>query len=145
MSQRRIILPNVIYFITSNTKNRKRILDNKCAPGFIKALKRTKEKHPFRLFDFVIIPDHVHLLIQPQKSETISKIMLCLKRSSAFEIGRGPIWQPRFHDHIIRDENDFENHFEYIRYNPIKHHLPKNWRWISLNPEFSDLMDQAIL
>lgn len=145
MSQRRIILPNAIYFITSNTKNRAHVFDNQNAAKFIKAIKRTKEKHPFKLFAFVVIPDHIHLLLQPQKSETISKIMLCLKRSSAFEIGRGPIWQPRFHDHIIRNEDDFENHFEYIRYNPIKNNLPKNWRWFSMNPGFSDLIDQAIL
>ena len=126
MSQRRLILPNVIYFVTSNTKYRLPFLDNKNASKFISALKRTKSKHPFRLFGFVIIPDHIHLLFQPQKRETISKIMLCLKRSTAFEIGDGPIWQPRFHDHIIRNKKKFNNHLNYIYFNLIKHEFRKN-------------------
>jgi putative transposase len=33
------------------------------------------------------------------------------------------LWQPRFWDHIIRDAEDLERHFEYIHYNPIKHSL----------------------
>lgn len=95
----------------------------------------------------MMLPNHIHLLLQPGRLETVSKIMLSFKRSSAFEIGMGPIWQSRFHDHIIRDKNDFEKHVNYIHTNPCKHNLvknPKNWRWSSANPEFKNLLDGKI-
>ncbi len=39
-------------------------------------------------------------------------------------------WQRSFHDHIIRNEDDFEAHLKYIQFNPIKHDMPKGWKWI---------------
>lgn len=38
-------------------------------------------------------------------------------------------WLRSFHDHVIRNEKDFETHMRYIEYNPIKHKMPDNWRW----------------
>ncbi len=51
------------------------------------------------------------------------------------------IWQPSFHDHVIRDENDFNNHIEYIHYNPVKHGLvddPGDWKWSSFKKFYED-------
>ena len=44
------------------------------------------------------------------------------------------IWQRRFYDHIIRDENDLTSHLDYIHYNPVKHgyvNAPKYWKYSS--------------
>ncbi|MFO7909878.1 MAG: hypothetical protein R6U42_07695 [Halomonas sp.] len=46
------------------------------------------------------------------------------------------VWQPRFWDHIIRDEVDLESHLHYIHFNPVKHGYvedPKDWRHSSLH------------
>jgi len=42
-------------------------------------------------------------------------------------------WQKSFHDHIIREENDFNNHWDYTMYNFLKHDLPENWQYTGLN------------
>ncbi|HEX5313495.1 MAG TPA: transposase, partial [Gammaproteobacteria bacterium] len=45
-----------------------------------------------------------------------------------------PVWQPRFWEHTIRDEEDFCRHLDYIHYNPVKHGYagrPADWRWSS--------------
>ena len=42
-------------------------------------------------------------------------------------------WQKSYHDHIIRDTKDFENHCHYTVYNFQKHNLPENWKYTSLN------------
>jgi putative transposase len=50
--------------------------------------------------------------------------------------GRRGVWQPRFWEHTIRDEKDFEAHLHYIHYNPVKHGLveaPKQWAHSSLH------------
>ncbi len=61
-------------------------------------------------------------------------------------------WQKSFHDHYIRNENDFDYHMEYIAYNPIKHGLPDNclhagasakaWQYVYTNPKYEDLTDE---
>ena len=51
-------------------------------------------------------------------------------------------WQKSFHDHYIRNENDFDYHMEYIAYNPVKHQLPTNWPYISFNPKYEYLIDK---
>jgi putative transposase len=50
-------------------------------------------------------------------------------------------WLRSFHDHVIRDDSDFENHFDYIQFNPEKHDLPEDWPYVSENPEYKDLID----
>ena len=45
------------------------------------------------------------------------------------------IWQRRYYDHIIRNENDLLKHIDYIHFNSMKHYniLPKNWKYSSFN------------
>ena len=48
--------------------------------------------------------------------------------------GRAGLWQKRFWEHAIRDETDFERHFDYVHYNPVKHghvRCPREWPWSS--------------
>ncbi|PIY96686.1 MAG: hypothetical protein COY66_03515 [Candidatus Kerfeldbacteria bacterium CG_4_10_14_0_8_um_filter_42_10] len=46
-------------------------------------------------------------------------------------------WQHSFYDHIIRNEMDFQRHWQYISYNHLKHGLPENWKYTSLNFEYN--------
>lgn len=50
-------------------------------------------------------------------------------------------WQKSYHDHIIRDESDFDSHFRYIQHNPLKHKLPNNWKYVFNNIEHEGLID----
>ena len=76
---------------------------------------------------FVIMPNHIHLLLMIDSggrilsapTKTISTIIGQLKRSVSKSIGNS-IWQKSFYDHIIRDENDFFTKWKYIDENPIK-------------------------
>ena len=53
-------------------------------------------------------------------------------------------WQKSFHDHYIRNENDFNNHIKYIYDNLDKHNMPKNWSYIFTNPKYKDVTDESI-
>ena len=48
-------------------------------------------------------------------------------------------WQKSYHDHIIRNTRDFENHYNYTVYNFQKHNLPENWKYTSLN--YGEMID----
>lgn len=102
------------------------------------------------LFAWVFLPNHGHVIIK-QGSRSFSKSVANFKRRVSLELGRGPasgkpglegtklnpgfgetglyvvqpsansIWQPRYWEHSIRDDNDLQSHTDYIHYNPVKH------------------------
>ena len=75
---------------------------------------------------WVILPDHFHAIIN-NGSETISDIIHRFKVRYVAQFRKkfrqSRVWQNRFWDHIIRDENDLKRHLDYIHYNPVKHGL----------------------
>ncbi len=102
----------------------------------------------------VLAPDHLHTIwtLQPDdadysrcwgwiKKEFTKEWLLLGGVEQAVTVGRRRerrrgIWQPRFWEHTIRDANDFERHFDYIHYNPVKHRLarcPHGWPWSSFH------------
>jgi putative transposase len=80
----------------------------------------------YTLHAFVIMPDHLHLLITP--AESVEKSVQLIKGGFSFRAKRelkwsGEIWQPGFTDHRIRDEEDWMRHLQYIRSNPVEARL----------------------
>ena len=139
-----------LYFITICTQNRDEIL-GKIGVGdsvldgphvILSQYGEVVEKRIMQMQDFyenlrieyyVIMPNHVHLIINILKEESngssgtptptntvISKFISTFKRFCNREIGEN-IWQRSYHDHIIRDGNDLQNYIDYIYDNP------KNW------------------
>ena len=81
-----------------------------------------------RIDKYCIMPDHIHMIVmigdctgktsgRPQVAPTLSSIIQQFKGSITKQIG-SPIWQKSFYDHIIRDEEDYENIWQYIDGNP---------------------------
>ena len=72
---------------------------------------------------YVVMPNHVHMILvlrdQPGQPPSVSKIIQQFKRAVSMRIGR-PIWQLRFHDHVIRNEADYQQIWQYIENNPAK-------------------------
>ncbi len=104
---------------------------------------------------YVVMPDHLHLLLQPVK-DNISILMQSLKSNSCREINRHLSqhsgeralaaiqgerifqWQKGFYDHVICDERNLMNHVEYIRYNPMKAGLvekPEDYPFLFVDDE----------
>lgn len=114
---RRYNIADSVYFITMVTFNRNPILTN--------------EKSLFwncweniDLDAWVILPDHTHLILS-NDDLSISKIIHRFKtkysRHFRDRFRPGRVWQNRFWDHVIRDENDLRRHLDYIHFNPVKH------------------------
>jgi len=133
-----------IYFVTMVTKNRKYILiDN--IDILKESIKRSKIKYDYSILASVVMPDHLHLIIDPNNND-LSKIIYSVKMSFSklyhYEHkSSGKLWQLRFWDHIIRNQNDMNKHIDYIHYNPIKHGLvqsPYEWEFSSIHKYFKD-------
>jgi putative transposase len=80
----------------------------------------------YELHGYVVMPDHLHLLITP--FESVEKSVQLIKGGFSFRAKKefewhGDIWQPGFTDHRIRDAEDWQQHLAYIRNNPVNAHL----------------------
>ncbi len=102
-----------------------------------------KGLHPFALHGWVILPDHLHLLLTPAPGETQSTIMHSLKPAftRAYKQAHGitspfRFWQKRYWDTIITSDIAFRERLDYIHRNPVKHglcHHPLEWRYSSIH------------
>jgi putative transposase len=96
------------------------------------------------LHAFVLMPDHVHLLLTPAQDITIERAVQLIKGGYSHALGsiRGrsaEVWQRGFTDHRIRDQNDFARHRSYIHQNPVVGHLvaaSSEYRYCSAFPGF---------
>ncbi|HEY9626165.1 MAG TPA: transposase [Coleofasciculaceae cyanobacterium] len=131
MTERRLPhweLEGAVYFITFNTWEKLKL--NPEARQIVLDACLFFDRQRYNIFVLVVMPDHVHLLIQPlqkanQEFWTLSSIMNSVKGYSAKQIPHvmkhiGTIWQDERFDRIIRNETEFQNTWEYIRQNPVK-------------------------
>ena len=121
-----------IYFITTVTKNRMPLFrDGDTIELLFGVLRDVKRQHPFESIAYCIMPDHIHLMLRVTDitNHNISTIMHAVKRQFTLRykqrrnLQKFSAWQTRFYDHIIRNQEDFERHLNYIHFNPIKHGL----------------------
>jgi putative transposase len=136
---RRYYTPNAIVFITCVTRERYPYLKSRTDIDlFFSTLTRVQQTNPFEIIAHVILPDHFHCLIKVNHpSGDFSTVMHSLKRNYTRNYKRAhniqktlSIWQRGFWDHVIRDEQDFGTHLDYIHWNPIKHgwvNKPEDW------------------
>jgi type I restriction enzyme, R subunit len=85
----------------------------------------------YRLHDFVIMPNHVHVLFTPYPNHSLSTIITAWKRFTSHMIlkqtgGQAPFWLPEWFDHIVRSTAQMNFYQQYIRENPHKAHLKEN-------------------
>jgi len=116
-------------------------------------------KHPFRIDAIVILPDHLHTIwTLPDGEFDFSTRWKLIKGaySRYYSVSREinisesmrrkrekGIWQRRFWEHTIRNEEDFNRHCDYIHYNPVKHGLvsfPVEWK----NSSFRNFVERGI-
>ena len=150
MKYRRAFVKNGTYFFTVNLLERKTWLLIEYIDLLRLAFHKVKMRHPYRIDAMVILPDHLHIIMTLPKSDAnYSKRWNLIKgyfsrsiekaeklsNSRKLKRERG-IWQRRFWEHMIRDDEDFENHINYIHYNPVKHgyvNNPVDWKHSSIH------------
>jgi len=135
---RRAWLSGGTYFFTVNLLERR---DNDLLTRHINMLRdvvrSVRSRHPFIIHGWVVLPEHLHCVIELPENDTdfstrwrliksdFSKALPKDERRSKVRVKRGErgIWQRRFWEHLIRDEADFYAHMDYVHFNPVKHGL----------------------
>ncbi len=90
------------------------------------AVTKVQSKRPFTIDAFVVMPDHLHTIwTLPIDDDDFSTRWRLIKTEfvKALPLRGSHVWQPRFWEHMIRDERDYENHVNYCYINPVKHGL----------------------
>jgi REP element-mobilizing transposase RayT len=119
------------YMVTAVTADRRPIFrDPKSADIVLDAIFFGKEQGWYYLLAFVIMPDHIHLIVVPEE-KNISECMKAIKGFSAREINKlyqrsGTIWQRSFYDYILEGEAKALGRIRYIEYNPVRKGLAAN-------------------
>ncbi len=119
----RVSLQNQIYLVTFVTEGRKhRFTDLQCARLIIRSL---NDSRCAKTLAFVVMPDHVHWLIQLLDEISLSKVVQITKSVATRRLNRhlnrrGRIWQDGFHDHALRKEEVIKDAARYIIANPLR-------------------------
>ena len=151
MRYRRSQVKGGTFFFTVVTFNRLKILTRQPNIDLLRAsIRHVMVAHPFKIDAFVLLPDHLHCIwTLPDGDNDFSTRWRLIKsgftRRCADKFQRAQsrhhqkeqaVWQRRFWEHQIRDEIDFQNHVEYIHYNPVRHRYaqsPKDWPYSSFH------------
>ena len=106
------------------------------------AIRKVRKAHPFEIHAFVVLPEHLHCVLQLPEGDSdftlrwrlikasFSKSLPIIEKRSAVRVHRGErgIWQRRFWEHVIKDEADYAAHMDYVHINPVKHGLVQSVR-----------------
>ena len=143
------------YFFTVNLADRRQSLLVHHVDLLRAAFRQVKEHHPFTIDAIVIMPDHLHTIWTLPENDTDYPTRWALikagfsrglppgepRSTSRVAKGERGIWQRRYWEHLIRDENDFARHVDYIHFNPVKHgHVanPVDWPHSSIHRFISE-------
>jgi putative transposase len=137
---RRAWHPGGTYFFTVNLLQRQgNDLLTRHIELLREAVRSVRHRHPFTIHGWVVLPDHLHCVIELPAHDAdfatrwrlikmgFSKALPQVERRSRVRVRRGErgIWQRRYWEHLVRDDADFRAHMDYVHFNPVKHGLVK--------------------
>jgi len=130
------------YFVTTKCwEGRSLFQVTEVAKILLDTLFHYRDSGAYLLHEFVIMPDHLHIMLTPGPETSLEKAVQLIKGGSSHRIhkergGKMEIWQVGFHDWTIRDLEDWRAKAVYIHMNPVKARLcerPEDWPYSSAN------------
>jgi putative transposase len=112
------------YFVTAATFQKHSLFQSdRMADLFVQVLLTYRSQHKYLLHEFVLMPDHFHLLITP--TLTLERALQLIKGGFSFRANRelgfgGEIWEKSYHDRRVRDWQEYGAFRQYIHLNPVK-------------------------
>jgi putative transposase len=123
------------HFITFSCYHRRPLLGAPQARDlFERSLESMRIRYHFVVSGYVVMPEHVHLLVNEPKEVFLSKAIQALKLSVSVQNRERPFWQPRYYDFNVHNEKKRIEKLRYMHRNPVKRGLvrkPEDWHWSS--------------
>lgn len=101
---------------------------------FEDALERVRQRYLFAVAGYVVMPEHVHLLVNELKRAPLSKVIQALKLSVSMRGRERPFWQAHYYDFNVSEHEKFVEKLRYIHRNPVRRGLvaqAEDWKWSS--------------
>lgn len=157
---RRSLVAGGTYFFTVVMYRRQTILcDDMLRLALRSAVESVRASRPFHIDAWVLLPDHLHCIwTLPEEDFDFSTRWMMIKRkvsnacaahyeradwltASKLKHRESTLWQRRFWEHQIRDDEDYARHMDYLHFNPVKHGLvtrAKDWPYSSFHRYVED-------
>ena len=125
------------HFITVSCHNRKPLLESdEAKQAFLHHLERVRERHDLQVFGYVLMPEHVHLLVSEPATIDLAQTMSVLKVqvSKQLKSDRKRFWLPRYHDVNLVSWDKRAEKLKYMHRNPVKRGIceaPEQYPWSS--------------
>jgi len=136
----RMAVPEMVYHVISRGNDRQAVFgDHEDYEQYIKICTRYKKRYGFKLYHWVLMPNHIHLIMETNHDYSLSKVMQGINLSYTLWFNRrydrvGHLWQDRFKSAVIEDENYLSECGRYIERNPLRARMvehPGKYPWSS--------------
>lgn len=133
------------YFVTTKAWRSISVFQvREVADIIIAKLMEYRNRGSYLLHEFVLMPNHLHLILTPANSTSLEKAIQLIKGGSSHEIhrvreGRPQVWQSGFHESRVRDWSDYKKKADYIHFNPVAARLvnrPEDWSFNSVSGRY---------
>jgi putative transposase len=128
-----------LHFITFSCFHRLPLLEAAGVREMVEAvLEHTRARHQARIYAYVLMPEHVHLLVNEPPRIVLAQFLKAFKQTTSRKL-RGPrekFWQDRYYDRNVYGEKSRSEVIRYIHRNPLKRGLverPEDWPWSSFS------------
>lgn len=119
----------MLFFTVVTHQRRPWLIEYPAIERLRKSFRHVMETRPFSIDAIVILPDHLHCIWQlpegdnnfPERWRQIKRFVSIGLRSTLNARNEKELWQRRYWEHLIRGEEDWQQHMDYIHYNPVKH------------------------
>jgi len=117
------------YFITASAYMHQNLFQpTETADLLVATLFGYRERGEFLLHEFVVMPNHIHLLISVDDDHALGRAIQMLKGGFSHAVGKTglklkAVWQPSYYEHRVRDEQEYERMRNYIHENPVRRGL----------------------
>jgi len=136
----RFVIDNAYYHVITRGNQRQAVFtEEEDFLKYLELLSKYKKKYKFSLFGYCLMPNHVHLMIDPNGCANLAKVMQAINQSYARYFNykyrkSGHLWQGRFKSMIINKDQYFLDCINYIECNPVRANIakcPLDYRWSS--------------
>ncbi|MCQ8180209.1 transposase [Methylomonas sp. SURF-1] len=146
---RRNFVAGGTYFFTVTLRDRRARFLVDYVDELHAAFAQSRARKPFVIEAMVVLPDHLHTIWRlpdhdtdyPGRWKSIKSLFTQSLARNGLDVGKrrdgsASIWQRRYWEHTIRDEQDWQHHIDYIHFNPVKHgwvHRARDWPFSSFH------------
>src|SRR5262252_5041509 len=110
------------------------LIDPNLCELFERKLETVRRRYVFFVYGYVIMPEHVHLLVSEPKRDTLAVALQALKTSVSKQCEQTPLWLPRYYDFNVFTLEKRTEKLRYLHRDPVTRGLvysPEDWKWSS--------------